>query len=98
MAYDEIKLLISEKDIKNEIKKREQEKDKMVKNKKLRLKKKELDKIEEDKEDLIPFNYSRWFITYNTEMDFKTEDNEEFLFYHLSNSLISEFCRNQKCF
>ena len=98
MAYDEIKLLFSEKEIKNEIKKREEEKDKRVKNKKLRLKKKELDKIEEDKEDLIPFNYSRWFITYNTEMDFKTEDNEEFLFYHLSNSLISEFCRNQKCF
>ena len=53
---------------------------------------------EREKEDLIPFKYSRWFISYNTEIDFKTEENEEFLFYHLSNSLISEFTKEQRCF
>lgn len=98
MAYDEIKYLIPEKEVDEEIKLRKQEKDKRIENKKQKLNKKKLSKIEEDKEDLVSFKYSRWFITYNTEIDYKKEDNEEFLFYHLSNSLITEFCKDQKCF
>ena len=58
----------------------------------------ELNEKEKEKKELIPFKYSRWFISYNTEIDFKTEKNEEFLFYHLSNSLISEFTKEQRCF
>ena len=59
--------------------------------------KEELDKINENK-DLEPFKYSRWIINYNTPIDYQNEDNEEFLFYHLSNNLISEFLKHQKCF
>ena len=51
---------------------------------------------EEKKQD--PLKYSRWFNTYNTSIDYKTEDNEEYLFYNLSNNLISEFLKNQACF
>ena len=58
----------------------------------------ELNEKEKEKKELIPFKYSRWFISCNTEIDFKTEKNEEFLFYHLSNSLISEFTKEQRCF
>ena len=42
--------------------------------------------------------YCRWFNCYNTSIDYKSEDNEEYIFYNLSNSLISEFLKNQKCF
>ena len=55
--------------------------------------------IESDKEKESDQNkYSRWFNTYNTSIDYKSEDNEEYLFYHLSNSLISEFLKEPKCF
>ena len=58
---------------------------------------KEKEKREEE-EDSSPFKYSRWFNNYNTSIDYKTENNEEYLFYNLSNSLISEFLKNQRCF
>ena len=31
-------------------------------------------------------------------MDYKSEDNEEYVFYNLSNSLITEFLKNKDCF
>ena len=40
----------------------------------------ELNEKEKEKKELIPFKYSRWFISYNTEIDFKTEKNENFYF------------------
>lgn len=87
-CLDEIKHLIPKNVIEEE--KKEPEKDK------------ELNKGKESKEEekvvSDPFKYSRWLNTYNTEIDYKTEENEEFLFYHLSNLLISEFLRDKYCF
>lgn len=51
-----------------------------------------------EEKELEGNKYSRWFNIYNSSIDYKNEDNEEFLFYHLSNSLISEFFRGQICF
>ena len=42
--------------------------------------------------------YTRWFNCYNTALDCKTEENEEYLFYTLSNNLISEFLKRKLCF
>ena len=54
---------------------------------------------EEKKEkDSDPLKYSRWLKAYNTSIDYKTEENEEYLFYNLSNNLISEFLKSQNCF
>ena len=95
---DEIKHLIPKTEYNDEIKLREKKKNKRIELKKKKAKNNELSKIEIEKEDLAPFKYSRWNIVYNTVIDYKTEDNEEFLFYHLSNCLISEFLKNQDCF
>ena len=99
LSCKEIEHLIPPNELKQEMEKREKEKKKRIEKKVKKLKfKKELGKMEEEKEDLVPFEYSRWSISYNTVMDYKTEENEEFLFYQLSNSLISEFTKDQKCF
>jgi hypothetical protein len=45
-----------------------------------------------------PEKYTRWFNCYNTPLDCKTEENEEYLFYTLSNNLISEFLKKKLCF
>ena len=85
-CYDEIKHLIPQKELAE---------------KKESRKEKEFGKDEEvtnEKQELDEFRYSRWLNIYNTSIDFKTEDNEEFLFYHLSNNLISEFTKGQNCF
>lgn len=95
---DEIKHLILEEELEKEIKLREEEIKKRIEIKKKLNKNKELSQLEKEKEYLIPFKYSRWNINYCTSMDYKTEDNVEFLFYHLSNCLISEFCKDQICF
>ena len=55
--------------------------------------------IESDKEKALEQSkYSRWFNSYNSPIDYKNEDNEEYLFYHLTNALISEFMKEAKCF
>ena len=40
--------------------------------------------LEEEKKekDSTSFKYSRWFNTYNTSIDYKAEENEEYLFYN----------------
>lgn len=45
-----------------------------------------------------PKKYTRWFNCYNTHLDCKIEENEEYLFYTLSNNLISEFLKRKLCF
>ena len=99
-CYDEIEHLIPKDELekKEELEKyekmSEEEEHKNIndENKILELEK------EKDKEDLLPSKYSRWLIFYNSKIDFKTEKNEEFLFYYLSNCLISEFYKQEKCF
>ena len=85
--YEEIKHLIQKEELEKEIKLKEEDKNKI----------KDLEKIEKEK-DVLQYKYSRWLKSYNTKIDFKTEENEEFLFYHLSNNLISEFLKDQNCF
>ena len=43
-------------------------------------------------------NYSRWNWCYNTSIDYKKEENEEYLFYNLSNCLLAEFNKEKKFF
>ena len=98
---DEIKHLIPKEELEKEIKSKEEVNEITKEEKSTELKdKNELQEIEKEKDDLnqLNYKYSRWLISYNTEIDFKKEENEEFLFYHLSNNLISEFIKEQKCF
>ena len=57
-------------------------------------------KENENKQTMQPEKekYCRWFNRYNTPIDYKSEENEEYLFYTISNSLIKEFLKNHKCF
>ncbi len=55
-------------------------------------------KGKEEKKDMENYKYCRWFNCYNTSIDYKSEDNEEYIFYNLSNSLITEFLKNKDCF
>ena len=55
--------------------------------------------IQKDDYKALELNdFSRWFNCYNTPVDYKNEENEEYLFYNLSNNLISEFNRSNFCF
>ena len=47
-------------------------------------------KENENKQTMQPEKekYCRWFNRYNTPIDYKSEENEEYLFYTISNSLI----------
>ena len=105
--YKEIKSYVELENIipKNEKKlleiKRKEEKQKRENEKKERQKinKKELiDENKKEKKELENDIYCRWFNRYNTAIDYKDEENEEYLFYNLSNSLISEFNKDKKCF
>ena len=57
---------------------------------------KQLIQIDDNNDSEI--NFSRWFNCYNTPINYKNEENEEYLFYSLSNCLISEFSKNTLCF
>ena len=95
--YEEIKHLIPKEELEKEIKKEKEKHEAESKDLKDKNEKQEF-KNQEKGKDYLEYKYSRWFISYNTEIDFKKEENEEFLFYHLSNNLVSEFVKDQKCF
>ena len=63
----------------------------------------ELNKSEEinsilSREEKESLKYCRWNYIYNTEVDYKTEENEDYLFYNLTNNLLNQFIKNKGSF
>ena len=63
----------------------------------------ELNKSEEinsllSREEKESLKYCRWNYIYNTQIDYKNEENEDYLFYSLTNNLLNQFIKNKGSF